>query len=274
MGEKITTAELAELFGESMPFEVVTILQTAKSAEEARAAIRELVPAPPADRPPADVGELERAAREALRVGAGDWRVESNMRPNIWASDGPVASTNHEYRVDKLEARAKYIAAANPAEVLSLLARLSEAEARASRAEAERDEARAGMAHILDNAVYGDSYGVHGSDFLACRFCTGGGAPGVAMEHEADCPVARYPNVVDEWFAEMAEADQAAQSAESRLAEAEEALEGARFLIDRINELDWCDFETTQRDWNGHVEPALARLSNALAAHKRIGGAG
>lgn len=69
--------------------------------------------------------------------------------------------------------------------------------------EAERDTARATLAHLLDQATYGDSYGVHGSDFTVCRFCEGGGAPNVAMEHKPDCPVAMNADVVAEWFAEM-----------------------------------------------------------------------
>ena len=95
---------------------------------------------------------------------------------------------------------------------------------RVERAERERDEARAGMAYVLDHAVYGDSYGVHGSDFEACRFCMGGGAPGVELVHEPNCPVGRYPQVVEEWFGEMREAEEIAQAAETKLATLTEAL--------------------------------------------------
>lgn len=91
----------------------------------------------------------------------------------------------------------------------------------------ERDEARAALAYVLDHAVYGDSYGVHGSDFHACHFCTGGGAPGVALVHETTCPIARYPDAVDEWFEEMAAHDTDRQSAEAALAKAREGLDAA-----------------------------------------------
>ena len=91
----------------------------------------------------------------------------------------------------------------------------------------ERDEARAGMAYILDHATYGDSYGVHGSDFECCHFCQGGGAPGVALEHTPDCPVSKYPNAVTEWFAEMAENNKDRETAEAQRDAALEALKEA-----------------------------------------------
>jgi Lar family restriction alleviation protein len=91
--------------------------------------------------------------------------------------------------------------------------------------EAERDEARAGLAYVLDRAVYGDSYGVYGSDFQCCHFCQGGGAPGVAMEHDADCPVSRYPRAVADWFEEMEAERQDREAAEAQRDRMREALE-------------------------------------------------
>jgi hypothetical protein len=39
------------------------------------------------------------------------------------------------------------------------------------------------------------------------------------------------------------------------------------FLLDRLSELEWSDIpEDFWRDWNGHVEPSIARL------RKDIGG--
>jgi hypothetical protein len=93
--------------------------------------------------------------------------------------------------------------------------------------EAERDEARAGLAYVLDRAVYGNSYGVYGSDFQSCHFCQGGGAPGVAMEHDADCPVSRYPRAVADWFEEMEAERQDREAAEAQRDRMREALERA-----------------------------------------------
>ena len=39
----------------------------------------------------------------------------------------------------------------------------------------------------------------------------------------------------------------------------------AAFLLDRLSELEWSDIpDDFWRDWNGHVEPSLARLRAAL----------
>ncbi|RJO66941.1 MAG: hypothetical protein C4523_10630 [Myxococcales bacterium] len=38
----------------------------------------------------------------------------------------------------------------------------------------------------------------------------------------------------------------------------------ARFLIDRLRELDWSDLDVTFRDFCGHVEPSISRLKGAL----------
>ncbi len=41
----------------------------------------------------------------------------------------------------------------------------------------------------------------------------------------------------------------------------------ATFLIARINELDWCgDLDSFAREWSGHVDPPLSRLTKALAS--------
>jgi hypothetical protein len=99
-------------------------------------------------------------------------------------------------------------------------------------AERERDEARAALAYVLDHAVYSDSYGVHGSDFTCCHFCQGGGAPGVALEHDADCPVGRYPRAVADWFEEM-EAERAdREAAESKVSDLERELSKFMDLYD------------------------------------------
>lgn len=59
---------------------------------------------------------------------------------------------------------------------------------------------QANLAVVLDRAVYSDSYGVLGSDFEACVFCTGGGAPGVAMKHDAACPITTYGAEADQFW--------------------------------------------------------------------------
>ena len=43
------------------------------------------------------------------------------------------------------------------------------------------------------------------------------------------------------------------------------SLEDVRFLIDRLNELDWSQSKAgIERDWHGHVVPALSRLSKEV----------
>lgn len=99
----------------------------------------------------------------------------------------------------------------------------------------ERDAARAGLAFVLDHAEYGNSYGVHGSDFTCCHFCQGGGAPGVAMEHEPNCPVSRYPTEVADWFDEMKAERVDREAAEARAERAEaayvQAMEALRYAV-------------------------------------------
>jgi hypothetical protein len=48
--------------------------------------------------------------------------------------------------------------------------------------------------------------------------------------------------------------------------DAGEIIAEAQFLVDRIQQLDWCDFEQFQREWNGHVDPPLYRLRKLLTA--------
>jgi len=48
--------------------------------------------------------------------------------------------------------------------------------------------------------------------------------------------------------------------------EIERLREAVSFLIDRIDELEWASgWEVFQREWYGHVEPALAHTRTALA---------
>lgn len=61
---------------------------------------------------------------------------------------------------------------------------------------------KAALAYLMDQLVYSDSYGVHGSEFAACRLCNGGGAPGVPLVHEKSCPMACYGDVAQEWWDE------------------------------------------------------------------------
>jgi hypothetical protein len=47
-----------------------------------------------------------------------------------------------------------------------------------------------------------------------------------------------------------------------------ELVEAGQFLVDRIGELDWTDFEQLCREWAGHVEPPLSRFTKALRLHE------
>lgn len=38
----------------------------------------------------------------------------------------------------------------------------------------------------------------------------------------------------------------------------------ASFLLARIESLDWCDMDDLVRDWSGHVDPPLSRLTKLL----------
>lgn len=37
------------------------------------------------------------------------------------------------------------------------------------------------------------------------------------------------------------------------------------FLLQRLDELDWSDPDGLEREWNGHIEPAIARFRMAIA---------
>ena len=47
---------------------------------------------------------------------------------------------------------------------------------------------------------------------------------------------------------------------------ASDVVDAASFLIDRLNELEWMDdgYVAVQRDYFGHVEPAISRLAAAI----------
>ena len=62
------------------------------------------------------------------------------------------------------------------------------------------------------------------------------------------------------------ERSEAETEANARLiAEAPTLLHEAAFLLDRIADLDWCDFDRFANDWSGHVDPPLERLRAAIA---------
>lgn len=69
-------------------------------------------------------------------------------------------------------------------------------------------------------------------------------------------------------LADIEEAITRLQAAQSPQAEAtERVVYEAAFLLARIEELDWCgEWESFVREWSGHVDPPLSRLSKALAA--------
>jgi hypothetical protein len=70
---------------------------------------------------------------------------------------------------------------------------------------AAEGKAKAALAYLIEHVEYQDSYGVHGSDFTACRLCHGGGAPGIKFEHEKLCPVTRCLPIAQEWWGEREE---------------------------------------------------------------------
>lgn len=72
----------------------------------------------------------------------------------------------------------------------------------------QEGKAKAALAYLLDHVVYSDNYGVEGSGFAACRLCTGGGAPGISMDHEAECPVLRCEEIAEAWWNEKFEEQQ------------------------------------------------------------------
>lgn len=63
--------------------------------------------------------------------------------------------------------------------------------------------AKAAVSYLIDHIEYSDSYGVHGSDFQACLLCTGGGAPGVRLVHDENCPVQKCGPIAAEWVDEL-----------------------------------------------------------------------
>lgn len=54
-----------------------------------------------------------------------------------------------------------------------------------------------------------------------------------------------------------------ARAARLAQAQAEVNREG-EFLVERIDDLDWSEFEGLTREWIGHVEPSLSRFRIAL----------
>lgn len=184
-----------------------------------------LVPREPSDE------AIQRAIGLMLRVSLGAgylWAEYARDLYRIMVVEPAAPSPAPEGEVEEVVRRLKDLAAELERddnvswlavdEAIALIRRLS-ADAQAwentvdglthklERSEAERDKARATTAYILDRATYGNSYGVPGSDFQACHFCMGGGAPGVELVHAPDCPLSRYPEAVSEWFAEMAAAE-------------------------------------------------------------------
>lgn len=48
-------------------------------------------------------------------------------------------------------------------------------------------------------------------------------------------------------------------------------VEEAKFLLDRIDEVDWSLIEHSGgffRDWDGHVEPSISRLKMAIKSYE------
>jgi hypothetical protein len=58
------------------------------------------------------------------------------------------------------------------------------------------DEFRDRLINLLDEYVYGDSYGVLGGDFQTCSCCGAGGSPGVKFEHKPDCWAGKVESII------------------------------------------------------------------------------
>lgn len=81
-------------------------------------------------------------------------------------------------------------------------------------------KAKAALSYLIDAVEYSDSYGVHGSDFMCCHLCHGGGAPGVKLVHEDTCPVKRCEAVADEYWEEENERQKETKELRAALATA------------------------------------------------------
>lgn len=64
---------------------------------------------------------------------------------------------------------------------------------------------RSKLANLVGSIVYGDSYGVEGSDFWACRLCNAGGAPNVPFIHDDCCPIKNLEADAERWWDERSE---------------------------------------------------------------------
>lgn len=145
---------------------------------------------------------------------------------------------------------------------------LRDARAKIKSLEAKLDEAKALVANFVDLAEYADSYGVEGSDFVCCHYCRGGGAPNVAMDHEADCPVTKANNAAKQWWNEQNERVAEITEANARADRAEAALARAGEVTDEmLHEAQmWIGDHVALKDIRLGIEAALAR--RALAARK------
>jgi hypothetical protein len=93
----------------------------------------------------------------------------------------------------------------------------------------EEGKAKAALAYLIDHIVYSDSYGVPKSDFQACHLCRGGGAPGVAMIHDPDCPVLRCEGIAEEWWQDYYDNQvEEIASLKARIEELEKGLENIK----------------------------------------------
>ena len=112
----------------------------------------------------------------------------------------------------------------------------------------EPGKEKAALAYLLDQIVYSDNYGVHGSDFAACRLCNGGGAPGVPLVHEPACPAARYGDVAREWWDER---DEERKEAADEIERFRAQLASARKALEKIINAEKEFREQMGADWEG-----------------------
>ena len=115
---------------------------------------------------------LPGSAQRCAGVDTGDSYIYLNID-----KDGSY----HASTVETWKRLATYIAAANPAVVLKLIAQFHAALN-------ESQQTKQKLAIICDQVMFTDSLGVQGSDFVVCRWCGGSSAPGRgSVDHKEDC---------------------------------------------------------------------------------------
>jgi hypothetical protein len=135
-----------------------------------------------------------------------------------------------------------------------------------ARLEAEVASAKAHVAAFIDRAEYADSYGVEGSGFMSCMLCQGGGAPGIRLVHNDDCPCKGVPEqYLDGWKEhqeEVSELKTCLGLAEARALAAESAAARLREALEPFASDDLC--RTASGNIEGDASPVYQRDNAVL----------